>query len=150
MTPTWMAPVRAVIDDLPPTLPGLLGAVRTADEACHLLARSIGARSVSTGPGAAALMCTTAVACLEPDDLTEESAGRATRAPRAMTLTAPVDPSDPSHARELDGLLRDCIGLAVAVLDNDEIDLDLAQVTEIGTAVSLLDRARAHLLGMTQ
>jgi hypothetical protein len=150
MTPTWMAPARAAIDDLPPTLPGLVGAVRTADEACHLLARSIGARSISTGPGAAALMCTTAVACLEPDDPTEASSANATRTARAVTLPPPADPSNPSHARELEGLLRDCIELAVAVLDNDEIDLDLAQVTDIGTAVSLLDRARAHLLGLAQ
>lgn len=166
MSRTWMAPARAVIDDLPPTLPGLVSALRTADEACSLLARSTDARTLTTGPGAAVLMCALARACLEPDDLTDpderdnlmapaepddltDPAGRVvTHAPVTASLTGPADPDDPSNPREVDGVLRACIDLAIAVLDNDQIDLDLAQVSDIGSAVALLDRARAHVLGL--
>jgi hypothetical protein len=50
---------------------------------------------------------------------------------------------EPGALRAMDDLLRACLDLAVAVLDNEEEPLSLDQVHEIGAAVGLLDRARA-------
>lgn len=138
MTGTWIAPARAAVAGLPPTLTGLDTALRTAEIASTALAGVI--RGPREGEAiSASLMCASAVRCLAQDDSRSEP----TQDPMVLPVVGSPDPQDPDALRGLDSLLRDCLELAVEVLDNDQQELSVRDVQDIAAAVGLLDRARA-------
>lgn len=144
MTGTWMARARRLVADQPPTLAGLDAAVRTAELASATLARSVDDQAATAAAGAA-LLCASAAGCL--DVARPHKAGPGTDpdslAGSIMMGTALDEAEAPDRLTSLDLLLRDCLDVAVAVLDNEDEPLTLHQVQEIGAAVGLLDRARA-------
>ena len=144
MTGTWMARARRLVADQPPTLVGLGAAVRTAEIASAALARSVDDQAGTAAAGAA-LLCASAAGCV--DAARPHRAGTATDpdglAGSIMMGTALDEAGAPAPLTSLDLLLRDCLDVAVAVLDNEDEPLTLNQVQEIGAAVGLLDRARA-------
>jgi hypothetical protein len=152
MTHHWLAPVRTEMAALPPTLPGLASALLMVEHASSLIARAHAGehttqtvdstpRSGSTRTAEIALLCASAAGCLPTAEIRTNALGAPTR--DLPSLGAPLEPQDPAHLRALDALLRDCIDLAVEVLDNEEEDLPVATIHEIAAAVGLIDRARA-------
>jgi hypothetical protein len=122
--------------ELPATLRGLATALHIAHLASASLAHSSD-EAAERGPDAVAILCGAAAACLDPDPPSP------TPEQREWPIARPDDPTDAVHLRELDTLLRDCLDLAVEVLDNEEEPLFPDHVHDIGAAVELLDRARA-------
>ena len=151
----WMATARAQMADLPPTLPGLASALLVVGHVSSLLARTRVGESATDivesaarpgNPGGArtaeiALLCASAAGCLPTTEIRTGPPGAP--AGDMPPLGAPPEPQDPAHLGALDALLRDCIDLAVEVLDNEEEDLAVATIHEIAAAIGLLDRARA-------
>lgn len=143
MPRSWLAPASSLVESLPPTLPGLLAAVRVTDHAARLLSSSSAGIGPADGGPAVAQLCSTALGCLEPATARQVLPIPAHR----VTLDLPAEPLGPGHLRALEHLLGECMALAVEVLDNEDEPLDPEQVIRISRVVDVLARARRHCLG---
>lgn len=138
-TPTWMSRARVQIDTLPPTRHGLVTALRIAEQVSLLLAQAQHQRS-GDELAQPALMCAAAVG--------EVESTFPRRNIRSLTLQPPTDAADPKHARALAALLRECLGLANELLDNDEEPLTPADLMAIRRAMDLLEKACSSCSGV--